>query len=84
MVMFVRKQVSVLMRQHEENINRVLPRLTGFYAGFSHAEAARARAGALSCQTASCTLPAGVLQQRSCLLLGLGKKKSHEYRVGLC
>lgn len=39
------------------------------------ADAARARAGALGCQTASRTLPAGILEQHSCLLLGLGEKK---------
>lgn len=39
------------------------------------ADAARARAGALSCQTASRTLPAGILEQHPCLLLGLDKKK---------
>lgn len=45
------------------------------------ADAARARAGALSCQTASRTLPAGILEQHPCLLLGLEKKKNNHERT---
>lgn len=49
----MRKRVSALMRQHEENINRVLPRLTEFYVGFSHASHSRCS----PCTSGSTQLP---------------------------
>lgn len=85
--MFVWKEVSALMRQHEENINRVLPRLTELYAGFSHAS--HSRCG--PCTSGSAQLPDSISHLASWYfgttpMLAIGvrqKKKPMNIQFGL-